>query len=115
MAFANVYTLEVVKFLVEKDGPDGWLARRTKHWHVGYMDAVFKTKEDACSYYDRHNPHMRSLNAHKTWQSDWDPNTHLLYIVRKFYGIGPTVPPFSPKDASIISNGGHTRESKFVK
>ena len=89
------YTLEVVKFIVDRDGPDGWEARGTKYWHQGYMDKWFKTKKDACSYYDRHNPHMRSLNAHNTWKSDWDPNTHLLYIVRKFYGVGPKVPTFT--------------------
>jgi hypothetical protein len=29
------------------------------------MQAMFRSKEDACSYYDRHNPHMRGLNAHE--------------------------------------------------
>jgi len=59
--------------------------------HVGYLRAVFRRKEDACSYYDKHNPHMRPLNAHKTFISDWDPDTRLLYIVRIFHGEKMTV------------------------
>ena len=49
--------------------------------HIGYMKGKFKTKDDAGSYYDRHNSHMRSLNSHNTYISDWDPNTKLLYIL----------------------------------
>ena len=30
---------------------------------------------------------MRELNAHCDYKSDWEPNTKLLYIVRKYYGI----------------------------
>ena len=58
----------------------------SKFVHVGYMDKIFKTKRSASDYYDQHNPHMRPLNAHKTWQSDWDTNTRLRYIVRRYYG-----------------------------
>jgi hypothetical protein len=49
------YVLEVCKF----DDDD--------NYHVGYMQAKFKSKDDACSYYNRHNPHMRELNAHRTF------------------------------------------------
>ena len=58
----------------------------------------FKTKKDAVSYYDKHNPHMRSLNALKTYISDWDPNTKLLYIVRDDYLINATIDCFSIDD-----------------
>ena len=57
-----------------------------------------KTKKDAILYYDRHNPHMRSLNAHNNYKSDWDPNTKLLYILREDYGIIATIDPFSVED-----------------
>jgi len=91
---SDSYVLEVVKFICEKDGPDGWLIKGSKLEHVGYMKAKFKTKNDACSYYDRHNPHMRKLNAHGTYESDWDPNTKFQYIVRKDYGLYDSIPTF---------------------
>jgi len=43
------------------------------------MKGYFKTNNDAVSYYDRHNPHMRSLNARGTYRSDWDLDTFALY------------------------------------
>ena len=52
--------------------------------HVGYMNKIFKTKPEACALYDKFNPHMRSLNCHNTYCSDWDPDTRLRYVVRKF-------------------------------
>ena len=58
-----------------------YLRNSGKIKHIGYMKGKFKTKKDAVSYYDKHNPHMRSLNAHNTYKSDWDPKTKLLYIV----------------------------------
>ncbi len=51
------YILEAQRF--DRDGHE--------FHHVGYMNTVFKTKQVACNYYDRYNPHMRSLNAHGTW------------------------------------------------
>ena len=49
--------------------------------HVGYVNKVFKTKQEASNYYDKFNPHMRSLNAHNTWCSDYDPVTGIMYVV----------------------------------
>ena len=69
------------------------------------MKGVFKTKEDAASYYNRHNPRMRPLNAHN-YKSDWDPNTKLLYIVRDDYLINATIDCFSIKDNTEYSEGG---------
>lgn len=65
-----------------------------KSQHIGYMNKIFKTKQDACEYYDKFNPHMRSLNAHNTWCSDWDPNTKLMYIVREHFCEYKIIPPF---------------------
>jgi hypothetical protein len=81
------YVLEVVRFIKNENG--------TKLEHIGYMDVKFKTKKDACSYYDKYNPHMRTLNAHGNYKSDWDANTKLLYIVRSYYGIYASMPPFT--------------------
>jgi hypothetical protein len=84
------YILEVQRFDTQGnlEYPNG------KSEHIGYMNKVFRTKQDARRYYDRYNPHMRSLNAHNTWCSDWDPNTHLLYIVRKRFYEYLKIPPF---------------------
>lgn len=76
----KTFVLEVVRFIRDHDE---WMVKGSKHEHVGYMRANFCTKEAAATYYDRHNPHMRRLNAFNTWKSDWDPDTSLLYIVRE--------------------------------
>jgi hypothetical protein len=96
------YVLEVCRFICERDGENGWLNKGGKYEHVGYMNALFKSKKDACSYYDRHNPHMRGLNAHNTYQSDWDPDTKLFYIVRENHSINATIPPFSEDDLPVV-------------
>ena len=88
----GLYVLEVIRVTTGINGKDE---------HIGYMKAKFKTKKDACSYYDRHNPHMRKLNAHGNYKSDWDPNTKLLYIVRKDYFINDTIDPFNIQDLPI--------------
>ena len=49
------------------------------------MKGKFKTKNDAVSYYNRHNLHMRSLDGYDNYCSDWDPNTKLLFIIRADY------------------------------
>ena len=93
--------MEVVRFIRDSEE---WKAKCSKHEHVGYMRALFKTKKDAVSYYDRHNPQLRSLNAHGTWESDWDANTSLLYIVRENHGMMDTIPPFDSEDEPTYSS-----------
>jgi hypothetical protein len=87
------FILEVQRFNPNghKDHP-GW---NGKSEHVGYMNKVFKTKEEAAEYYDNHNHHMRRLNAHGSWCSDWDPNTKLMYIVRERFYEYLTIPEFN--------------------
>jgi len=95
------WMLEVVCFHergVPQDNPTA------KFTHVGYMDAHFRTKRDACSYYARHNPHMRAIDVDPGLKSDWDPRTHLAYIVRRgIAGLHTTVPPFDPEDSSTTA------------
>ena len=86
------YILEVQRF--DHDGHIIHPEWNGKSEHIGYMNYIFKTKQEACDYYDIHNPHMRSLNAHKTWSSDWDPNTKLLYVVRTYNYEYLKIPPF---------------------
>ena len=110
---SKTYVLEVVEFITEKEGDNGWLNLGGKLKHIGYMKAKFKTKKDAVSYYDRHNPHMRSLNAHATYQRDWDPETKLLYIVREDKEIIDTINPFSEED--LPSDNGMITKYKWLK
>ena len=42
----GLYVLEVVKFIREKEGENGWLNKGGKLEHVGYMKARFKTKNE---------------------------------------------------------------------
>lgn len=109
------FVLEVVEFLTEHTGENGWLVSGGKFRHVGYMKAKFKTKDDAVSYYDRHNPHMRSLNAHNNYRSDWDPKTKLLYIVREDHHINDDIDPFAQIDMPKQTCGGHGYEYEWLK
>ena len=86
-----LFNLEVVEFVNDEDE---YLQLGSKLKHIGYMNKIFKTKQKAVEYYDKHNPHMRSLNAHGTFISDWDPETKLLYIVRNCYGIYSSIEPW---------------------
>ena len=103
------FVLEVVRFIRDRDE---WIAKNGKLEHVGYMRAHFKTKKDAASYYDRHNPHMRRLNAHNTWESDWDPITTLKYIVRQDHDINQTIAPFDPADEPVVK---HTEDGVVIE
>lgn len=91
------YVLEVCEYFTDKEG-------LSMIKHKGYMKGKFKKKKDAVTYYDRHNPHMRSLNAHNTYRSDYDPNTKLLYIVRDDYLINMTIDCFSIEDNTEIKD-----------
>ena len=96
--WSGFFVLEVLKFVSEREG------RYNKTLeHIGYMNMKFKTKKECISYYDEHNPHMRSLNAHETYMSDWDPNTTLVYIVRDDYSIMATIPPFVKKTSFVLT------------
>jgi hypothetical protein len=70
--------------------------------HVGYMNYVFKTKTRAAEYYNRYNPHMKSLSKNSKWVSDWDPDTHLRYVVRTYNGETKNIQPFNPLDSPEI-------------
>ena len=90
------YILEVQKF-----NPTGHLLQSEwngKSTHVGYMNKVFKTKNQACEYYDRYNPTLRPLNSHHTYRSDWNRDTHLLYVVREYGDEYLSIPPFEEKE-----------------
>jgi hypothetical protein len=76
------YIFEVQKFI------------RGKRIHIGFMNKVFNSKEEAGLYYDTFNPHMRQFTHNKTWRSDWDTNSKLMFIVRKKFTQKLTLPCF---------------------
>lgn len=92
------YVLEVQLYHHHDSRMDGKLNGMKEH--VGYMNKIFKTKQEAVKYYDLHNQHMRSLNAHNTWVSDWDPDTQLIYVVRKYTGEIKKIVPFENKNTT---------------
>ena len=86
------YILEVQKFNI--NGHIDYPTYNGKCEHIGYMNKLFKSKKEAAEYYDKYNPHMRKLNAHENWCSDWDPNSCLIYIVREHFYEYLKLPPF---------------------
>ena len=82
MFYKMAYIFEVQKFV------------RGKRKHIGFMNKVFNSKHEAGLYYDMYNPHMRHFSQNKTWRSDWDPNTKLMFVVRKKYTQKLTLPCF---------------------
>ncbi len=90
------YILEVQK--INLNGHNEHPEWNGKSEHIGYMNKIFKTKQEACDYYNKFNPHLRSLNAHNNWRSDWDTNTHLMYIVREHFYEYKKIQPFENKE-----------------
>ena len=108
----KTYVLEVIKYISDEN----WIEKGGRFQHIGYMQAIFKTKKDACSYYDRNNPHMRKLNTYNTYESDNDPKTQLFYIVRRNYGLIKTIPPFKKEDEpEIDKSSGLQFTYKYLK
>ena len=87
------YTLEVIHY-----------DEIEKYTHRGYMMVKFRSRKNACSYYKRHNPHMREM-IHG--MSDWDPVTRLAYVIREdYFIIKPTIPPFDASEMPIVQDDG---------
>jgi len=84
----KTYVLEIHKFNYYPQ------PENVKSNHIGYMNKKFNTKQEAGDYYDKFNPHMRKLNAHKNWCSDCDPNTFLMYIVKEQFYEYLKIPSF---------------------
>jgi hypothetical protein len=94
----NGYCIEVLK-----RNPHG-SERIALYSHHGYMQIIFKTKESAREYHDRHCPRMRRINQHGDDVSDWDPVTELGYTIRNHHGcVEMTIPPFDLNDAPVIT------------
>ena len=112
------YVLEVVKYNrlpnTLQVGHHGWLHRGGQVRHEGYMRAKFKTREDAISYYNRHNPEMTPMDLCNTYSSDWDPYTHRKYIIREDYDIEGFIDAFNPDDNPTYRLKNGILSSKYV-
>jgi hypothetical protein len=91
-----LYILEVQKFC--------W---NCKSEHVGYMNKVFSTKQDASNYYNKFNQHMPPLNNENNWCSDWDPKTYLMYIVREHFYEYLRILPFENMNENENENNNN--------
>ena len=45
---------------------------------------------------------MRPLNGHHTYRSDWDHDTHLLYVIREYGDEYLSIPPFEEKEKDLV-------------
>jgi hypothetical protein len=116
----NAYVLEAQRHIPPTFTTTG-VVHKGIFMHEGYMDKVFTTKQQANRYYNQHNPHLRALNAHDTWRSDWDPATRLRYVVRSYSGEIRTLPPWDnkPKQAkqakqAKTQHAQHAKEANKV-
>jgi len=87
------YILEVQKF--------EW---NCKSRHIGYMNIIFETNQDAANYYNKFNPHMQQLNEKNSWCSDWDPKTYLIYIIREHFYEYLHIAPFENSNDNENNN-----------
>jgi hypothetical protein len=90
--YKMTYILEIQRFYY--DWSSKYQEVHPKSWKVGYMDKLFDSRQEASDYYDKFNPHMRSLNTFNTWISEFDPETRLGYIVKEYTNQVLTIPPF---------------------
>jgi len=65
-----------------------------KSQHIGYMNKIFETPEDACIYYNKFNQHMSQMTIKNNYCSDWDTTTYLMYIVRQHFYEYLQIAPF---------------------
>jgi hypothetical protein len=76
------YILEVNEYYL--DFNEYYQEVHPKSKHIGYMNKIFDSKEEAIEYYDKFNPHMPSINKHNNGYSQHDPKTNLMYTIKKY-------------------------------
>lgn len=76
--------------------------QRQKQSTLDTCELVSRPKDDAAECHMC--PRMRSLNAHGTYKSNWDPQTNLMYIVREDVKFDLTVPPFETHQIKTLMN-----------
>ena len=112
--------------------------------HLGYMDMVFETSQEACYYYDTYNPHMRSLFDSDTYtslsrrqvsfhngtglrppfrdpfcskpdgRSDIDPTTNYRFVVREYDGERLSICKFHKNYAPNVTRTTDTYFNRVI-
>ena len=54
--------------------------------HVGYVNFVFESRQEAAEFYYEQYPGHRSINRDGNWTSDWSAYDGLRYIVVRYTG-----------------------------
>jgi hypothetical protein len=54
--------------------------------HIGYVNKIFNSKEEAILYYDEFNSHMPSLRGKSNYTSNIDPKTKIRSKIRVYDG-----------------------------
>ena len=70
-----------------------WNAPHNKMLHVGYVDKIFNTREEAISYCNTHNAHLRPYTAMSN-HTDWDPENKLAYVAVQHMPNGALLNPW---------------------
>ena len=96
-----IFMLEVQEFVVG-----------TGFIHFGYMNKLFKTREIAADYYNLYNPHMRDLNAHGNWCSDWDITDQVRVVVRVYHGEVLKINAYDEESILTINDVDNTISNK---
>ena len=66
--------------------------KKGKYNHVGYMNRLFATEEDAAAYYAEYNPTLRPLNTNQNNTSSCNTKTNLRYKLHIYGSEDMTVP-----------------------
>ena len=83
--------------------------------HLGYMDMVFETSQQACYYYDTYNPHMRSLfDSKPAGRSDIDPTTNYRFVVREYDGERLSICKFHKNYAPNVTRTTDTYFNRVI-
>lgn len=61
--------------------------------HVGYVDNIFHSQDEAIAYYNTHNSHMRPYTE-LSERTDWDPETKLAYVAVPHGPCGALLKPW---------------------
>jgi hypothetical protein len=79
---------------------------------VGYMDALFVDRDEARAFYERHNPHMRPMDA--LGVSDCDPAARRRYVLREYVlGTALSLPAFDAGAGPVPCGRCLTRMPRF--
>jgi hypothetical protein len=86
------YIFEVRRFYYEWN--NYYQEINPKTCHLGFINKVFETKNEAINYCNKFNPCARQLNDCKTWIKGCELETRYLYILQEYSDESLTIPSF---------------------